>query len=337
MREGTSPIRAARFLNWQTVAIGFSLGLLFGWLAVRDLAWQEIGASIQSFPWLLGVVAILLQLLAGLLRAYRWRLLFVEEKISVGRLFLVQHVGLGLNNMFPIRVMSEPIQLVLLTLKDKLSGGSLLATMLLDRTMDGMFTAGVLWLGVLLLPFLHGMRYLVSGLFLVFAILFILGLVAPQVFKRIPAFRRLLLLGSYASAISALLASRWRFLAVLALSAGFWAITATGVWVIAIGLNMDLPWTVIAFTVIAVIVFISYLPSLPAAAGSFEFAMVYLLGMFGVDKGLAFSFALLAHLVLFLPAIGIAAFQLPREGMSFRQAVALVKNRRAAAPEALPD
>jgi len=284
---------------------------------------------LSHFPWALAILAVALQVLAGLVRAYRWRIFFVEKVVSTWRLFLVQHMGLGVNNVFPIRVMAEPVQLGLLTVRGGLSSGSVTATIVVDRTIDGMVTAGIVWLGVLFLPPLHAVRVPISALFLAFVAILVLAMAAPQIISRIPGLARMPFFANYSSAISGLWMRKGRLVLAIFLSIALWCCVAGAAWLVAAGLNLQVSFLAVLFVVVGVIIFTSYVPSLPAAAGTFEFAAGYLIGLFGVGKVEALTFAILTHLVLFVPPIIIAAIQLPREGMSILELLFLARGTKA--------
>mgnify|MGYP000409763506 CR=1 FL=1 len=80
---------------------------------------------------------------------------------------------------------------------------------------------------------------------------------------------------------------------------------------------MDIPLS-LAQTVLVILVTIfvaTSVPAVPGAIGTFEAAMVYIAALFGVDKDLAFPYALVMHALLFLPPTILAAVFLPREGI----------------------
>ena len=66
--------------------------------------------------------------------------------------------------------------------------------------------------------------------------------------------------------------------------------------------------------IISTIYVATSIPSLPAALGTFEFAIVYMLKLFGVQQDVAFSYALIMHVFLFLPPILITLGSLPLIG-----------------------
>jgi len=67
--------------------------------------------------------------------------------------------------------------------------------------------------------------------------------------------------------------------------------------------------------ILATIFVATSIPALPGAIGTFEAAMVYIMGLFNVERDLAFPYALVMHALLFLPPTILAAVLLPREGI----------------------
>jgi uncharacterized membrane protein YbhN (UPF0104 family) len=63
------------------------------------------------------------------------------------------------------------------------------------------------------------------------------------------------------------------------------------------------------------IFFATAVPAAPSAIGTFEFAVIYVLDFFGVERESGFGFAVITHAVFFLPPTVIAAIFLPREGI----------------------
>jgi hypothetical protein len=111
--------------------LAFSVGL--GWQTARGLGWREVASSLQGYPFLYGLTALGVFLVANWVRAYRWQLLFLDQRVSLVRLFLVQNVGMGLNNLMPIRTFSEVYQCTLLTVRGAVTPGTALATLGVER------------------------------------------------------------------------------------------------------------------------------------------------------------------------------------------------------------
>ena len=87
---------------------------------------------------------------------------------------------------------------------------------------------------------------------------------------------------------------------------GYWMLLGLSAWVLAYGMDIDISLLVATLLVIGTLTFVGLVPSLPASVGTFEFAVFYLLTTIGVGDGDALAFALVIHLILFMPPILIA-------------------------------
>ena len=134
------------------LAIGLAASLGLGWLAIQGLDWGLVRGSLEGVSLSLVVVSVLIFLAASCLRAFRWQLLFVNESISTARLFIIQNEGSGLNNVLPIRVASEPSQLAVLTLRDRISAATALATLGMERVIDVVASTLILGIAFFLVP-----------------------------------------------------------------------------------------------------------------------------------------------------------------------------------------
>ena len=126
------------------IGLGLAASAGLGWLALRGLDWGVVRGQFESLSVPLVVVGLLIFIFASWLRACRWRLLFFDEEISVGRLFIVQNEGIGLNNLVPLRIASEPVQLAVLVLRDRVDGAKALATLGMERVLDIFVSTAVL-------------------------------------------------------------------------------------------------------------------------------------------------------------------------------------------------
>ena len=74
--------------------LGVFFSVTFGWIAINDINWSSVWNHTLNLPILLGFLALLLFLGASIIRAFRWQTLFIQDRISVRRLFLIQNIGL---------------------------------------------------------------------------------------------------------------------------------------------------------------------------------------------------------------------------------------------------
>lgn len=312
------------------IGIGLLASVGLGWLAVQGLDWAQVRASLAHVSPYLVLVSLAIFMFGSYLRAYRWRILFVNDSISTSRLFVIQNVGIGLNNVVPIRIASEAAQLAILTLRDRISPSTALATLGMERVIDVVASTFILAAAFFFVPEMQNFKIYVWG-----AIGFTLvcvGLVrllswgshGLSVIDRFP------FLASFAGAIRELEQHKARLATSLALSTVYWLLVGVTAWLLARSISLSISPITATLVIMGTIFFATAVPAAPSAIGTFEFAVVYVLELFGVSREDGFGFAVVTHAVFFLPPTIIAAIFLPREGMtSVGRVRELISARRA--------
>ncbi|MQF48709.1 flippase-like domain-containing protein [SAR202 cluster bacterium AC-647-N09_OGT_505m] len=296
-----------------TIGVLVSLGL--GLLATRGLDWHEVWQTIRDLPLHIIALALLVFLLSNLARAYRWRLLFQKDHISIFRLFLIENIGLGLNNLVPVRVASEVTQFTLLTLQDKISRGTALATLGMTRIMDIWSSTLLLALGLLFVPSAGPLAHYAAGGFVFSLLLLALVRFLAWGSRGMPLMERVSLLRIFSASVAELEQEKTLLLASLAVSLSQWVVLGISGWIVAWGMDINLSLAQAVLLLLVTIFVASSIPALPGAIGTFEATMVYIMSVFDVHKDLAFPYALVMHALLFLPPTILAAGLLPREGI----------------------
>ncbi|MBM3933250.1 MAG: flippase-like domain-containing protein [SAR202 cluster bacterium] len=313
-----------RILGPARLVIGIVASLVLGWLSVRGLEWGLVWENLASVSVIHILLAVAIFMLAGWVRAVRWRILFVNEKLSVARLFIVQHEGLGLSNIMPVRVVSEVTQLAVLTLKDGLRGSTALVAIGMERLVDS--AASVLVLAVAV-SFVHEMEQFRFLIWVAIGII-VLAVALFRLFawggESIAFIRRIAFLAAMAQSVKTYGGQRLRLLSSFLVSIVYWLLVGVSAWIVAVAFNLDVSPIKVTFVTMATIFFITAIPAAPSGIGAFEAAVVYLLGLLGVGKADAFGFALVVHAVFFVPPTVIAVIFLPREGVSLRRKQKLV-------------
>ena len=239
------------------------------------------------------------------MRAYRWQVLFIGDKIPLYRLILVQNVGIGVNSVSPLRIISEATQFLMLTLRYRVRSEEVAATLGIQRVLDFVIAAVLLSVGLMFLPSLEGFTPYVIGAILM-AIVSVLAVPMVIWFGTRPGLTHLQLLASTSSSLKELTRARVRLTWSFMLTVSYWVLLGLSVWVLAYGMEIDISLLVAILLVIGTLTFVALVPSLPASVGTFEFAVFYLLTTIGVGDGQALGFTLVIHAILFLPPILIA-------------------------------
>jgi uncharacterized membrane protein YbhN (UPF0104 family) len=93
-----------------------------------------------------------------------------------------------------------------------------------------------------------------------------------------------------------------------------WALMGVAGWVLADGLSMDVGVVTMAAILVGATFFTSAMLSLPGGAGTYHFAVVSMLTAVGQSREVAFTFALVMHLLVFVPPMIVAFYAMSRLG-----------------------
>ena len=285
--------------------MGGAISLLLGWLSVRGIDWDLVVAQFQEFPVAWAVLSMIVVVVANILRACRWQALFVSQRLPLMRLFVVQNAGIGLNNLVPIRVVSEGVQFALLTLRYRVKPGVALATMSVERVLDMVVTSTLLLIGLSLLPDKGDFLLYVVGAF-VFAMGSALAIPLMLKFSHRPFMNRIPVVAAMVGSLLDMSKSRGALCVSFLLTLGHWLLLGMAAWILAHGMGLDMSPFVATLTILGTIYFTTSVPALPSGLGTFEFAVVYVLKVFGVSQAMAFSYGVVIHAVFFLPPIVVA-------------------------------
>jgi uncharacterized protein (TIRG00374 family) len=127
--------------------------------------------------------------------------------------------------------------------------------------------------------------------------------------------RRISFLLAFSTALKDLEKERGRLVSSLLLSILYWLLVGLTAWMLATAVQLPISPMTATLVIMGTIFFATAVPAAPSAIGTFEFAVVYVLAFFGVSREAGFGFAVITHLIFFLPPTIIAAVFLPREGI----------------------
>ncbi len=286
-----------------------------GWLASRGLDWDVVLDTLADVPPHMVALSLAVFLLSNLIRAYRWQVLFIEESISLRRLFLIENMGLGINNFLPVRVASEATQFALLTLRDNISRGTALATLGMTRVIDVWSSTLLLSAGLFVVPGAGQLaRYTAGGL--VISILLV-GLVHFLAWggRGLGFVERFPILATFSAAVRELERHKVRLTVSVLASVVHWGVLGLSAWILSRSMGVEISVTQAILLTMATIFVSTSIPTVPGAIGVFEAAVVYILAFFDVDKSHAFPYALVLHALFFVPPSVMAVLLLPREGL----------------------
>ena len=310
--------RSLFVIGRMVLGLGISAGL--GWLVVRGLDWSLVGDAFRGLSLPTALLALLVFLASNFLRAYRWQLLFINDRISVPRLFVVENEGLGLNNLMPLRVAAEAIQWTVLTVRDRINGATALATLGMVRVLDVVASTLILGLAFVFMPEMSNFTFYVVGAIVFALVCIILIRFLSWGSHRLSIIQRLPPLAAFASAVATMEKSPRRLGASFFLSIIYWLMIGLTAWLIAESMDLSLSLPTATVVIMGTTFFATVMPAAPGAIGTFEAAVVYGLGFFGIERESAFGYAVIMHALLYLPPSIIALIFLPGEGVgAFRR------------------
>jgi uncharacterized membrane protein YbhN (UPF0104 family) len=316
-------------------ALGLGLGALFLYLALRDVAFEQVWASLRgaSLRWL--PLLCLLLLLDYWLRSLRWRRMFPPHALPTRReafdAFMIGALG---NNLMPGRIGDLLRSAVIGRHLPAVGTGGALASVVLEKILDGLVLMVLLGISLALAPLpdwlsTAGLWGLV-GFGGALAVLFALSLADSSARLetlagrgRLAAFLvgmlRRLSLGLHG------LRSGRRFAALLAASLPIWAVEVGLLLCCFLIFRLRLPPEAALITVIVLSVG-TMLPAAPGFVGTYQFFIVTALSMYGVEQttAVALSIFLNVFVIALTTLIGVSAMLL-EGGLS--QAVKVGRSR----------
>lgn len=305
--------------SWFYRLAGIFISVLFVYLAVRrvDVA-ESIRALRDVQPILLGC-ATLVYLASFPVRALRWRLILRSQKVlSWGEIMVPIFVGYMANIVIPARA-GEIYRAHFLGRRVGMSRSGVAASIVVERTFDGLMLVGVILLVFILFPQAHLLGSAAIALGLAFLLLagFIfcglavdktrqgiergLGLLPPTLRKHVSCRLDIFLQGIRGiSTVRGFLTAIW-------LSILIWTIDACAIVLVVMSFGISLPLSgfVLVFALAALSI---TLPSGPGYVGPFQYAFVLSLGFFAVSQGTALSVSIGAQLAVLgsVTLIGLA-------------------------------
>ncbi len=304
--------------SWQFWA-GLLISLGAFALALRGVQLQKVWEALLQADYLYLVPAFLLLLVAVLTKAERWGVLFYPlEGLPRKHLFAAMGIGYLGNNIFPARI-GELIRAYVIGAATGASKSQALATIVVERLVD---ILTLLLFMVVLLPTLSLPAWLQRSLLTLgvatVGLTLVLALV-PAVERwlqsgirwlerRIPKLTKLNLESQVSSFMVGLAVLRVPKLAIpiSGWSLVSWVSSGLAYYAVMMAFHLHLPVTA-AFWVVVITSLGMVIPSSPGYVGVFHYLTVLTLGFFGVDQGIALSYALVLHAVvyIFLSATGV--------------------------------
>lgn len=329
---GGSALRWPRLIgDWQ-FWLGLVVSLFFLYWAFQqtnDL--RSVARALARADYLYVVPALVAYFLGVAVRAVRWRLLLQPLKqLAARRLFPIVVIGYMANDVLPVR-MGELVRAYVLGRAEGISKSASLATIFIERVLDGLTMLLFIAAVALFVPLDAGLANVVRIAAGLLVALLLLTLVIAA--RRPWALRLVSLLVSLApvrarpklAAVAArflaglgVLQSPRAMLSALALSLLAWLCEATMYYLLSFGFALGLGFHGLLLTT-AVVNLGTMVPSSPGYVGTFEALAVFTLQRFAVAGDLALSYTVALHAALLVPVTLLGFYYMWRWHVSFQR------------------
>jgi uncharacterized protein (TIRG00374 family) len=302
---------------------------LFLYLAFRHVALGELrGAFAQLDPrWLVPAVAV--SLLLQVFRAWRWQLeLRPLARLPLGTLWVVASVAYMAINVLPVRV-GEVVRPWLLSRRSHVSFSNVVGNLIVEKTMDSAVISVYILLGLLttahLPPWVRRGALFPAGAFVALATLvLLLWWRGERVVERVVARLLPARVGGGVLRVAGAVVDGMRVLgdprlvaAVFAVSLGLWFLPILSSWIMIRAFALDAPFNA-ALVVFIFIGFGTALPQAPGMIGTYQYACVLALGLFGVPPAEALAYGLVLNAIQLTTLVAQGLVALPLASVSLR-------------------
>lgn len=286
---------------------GIVLAVLLVWLSVRGIEFEAMIRGFRTIRWEYVLPSVALMFLMQYLRSVRWGLILKPlEKVDQFSLFSVSNVGFLAIIAIPARL-GELARPYLITKKSRIPMSSALATIFVERALDSI-TILVIAVATLLIiplpPWLVRASVLLLLMTVVFFTLMVLMIVRRQAALAILAPLIGKLPARYAEAVTRLIDHFIEGLRIMGdpmllflsalLSIVIWIVDVLAIYLMFMAFGLHL--TVSAAVVLMIVLIIGIaIPTAPGFIGNWHYFCILGLGLFGITKTSALTFAIVYH------------------------------------------
>lgn len=318
--------------NQRLLAIaGVIVSAIFLWIAFSGLNPTEVLGYIGQveFGWLL--VGIGVYVLAMVVITWRWQfLLNAIKRIPLPPLFELVAIGYTGNNIYPFRS-GDILRAVLLQRDHAIPIARAGVTVLVERVFDGLVMLTFIIVPLLFVevasPELRTVATVAAPVFVGALVVFLFLAAQPNLLRRLVRLVVRVLPGRVGEIVTGLsedvigglegLRSPKDLAGTVFASYLTWAIEAGVYWIVSFAFGLDVGYPVMLIAV-GVVNLAGLIPASPGQIGVFEFFASRVLIGVGIGEAQATAYALLVHLVIWLPPTLLGFIYLVRRGLGLR-------------------
>ncbi|MGE5101826.1 MAG: lysylphosphatidylglycerol synthase transmembrane domain-containing protein [Deltaproteobacteria bacterium] len=318
-------------------ALGIVISVAALVYAFHDVKWADaVDHARHANYWLLLLGAAAATSMFPL-RARRWRTILdpIAPRLPFGPLWRSTAIGMMVNNVVPLRAGEFARAYALTRELPQITFSTALASLVVDRVFDAVVVLLLLTIAMIAPGFPSGaviygrpISEIATGfaivplvlLVVLYALVFFPGtliklfeLLARRVSPTIEE-RGRDMLKRFADGLS-VLRTPGHFIAVFWWTLLHWLVQPLAFWLGLRALGIDVSWSATLFVQGLIVVGVS-LPSAPGYFGLFESAAVISLGLYGITESAAIAWALVFHVVTFIPITLIGAYYFAKLGLT---------------------
>jgi glycosyltransferase 2 family protein len=305
------------------IGVGISLAAIGIALYRVDLGEAQTAFREANYIWL--APALMFAVGAFFLRAVRWRALFHPLELPLGRLFWIMSIGYTVTTILPLRL-GDVVRAHLVGEVEEESKTRSFITIAVEHLMDVLTVLVILLVLSFFVPlagWVRTMMFAATGIVVVSFILIGVTLfrrgesleLVDAALMRLPESWARKIHETFDSAIDGLsaLGSPTAALKVAGWSAAQWLTGGLMMWAVLLAFDISAS-IIVALFMVAMSALALTIPSSPGYIGVYHAVMIEALaGVFGVSRGEAASFAVVSHLLLFVPPVIIGGLVLVRD------------------------
>jgi hypothetical protein len=317
--------------RWIPVAIGIISSLVFLWFAFRNLRPEALLDNLRqvNMGWL--IVAAVWYFMAVAIIALRWQFLLRSiQLVPLRALIPLVTIGYMGNNVYPFRS-GEVLRIVLLQHRHRVPVTKATTTVVVERVFDGLVMLSFILIALLFVNVSSREVRMVAGfaapIFLTAVAVFFVLAARPNwlralvslVSRFMPGGLQRILIHLADEVIGGLEGLRTPLDLAGAVVSSFvsWAVEASVYWLVSFAFDLNVSYPVMLL-VVGVVNLAGLIPASPGQIGVFEFFVsAVLLAVYPDKGGVAHAFALVVHVVIWLPVTLVGFYFLVRQGLGW--------------------
>jgi len=314
--------------KWLAALFGILISLIFLWIAFRNLKPEEVWSNIREANPVLLVIGAIWYFSAVTIISLRWRFLLRSIKpIPLRSLIPLVCIGYTGNNIYPFRS-GEILRIVLLQRDHGIRIAQATTTVIVERVFDGLVMLTFILVPLLFLdipsPEVRTVATFAAPIFLTALVVFFVLAARPDLLRALLRVVSRILperLGHFLHRIGEEIIEGLEALRTPGDLAGAvissflsWGLEASVYWIVSLAFNLGVSYPTMLL-VVGVVNLAGLIPASPGQFGVFEFFVSTVLIGVAVPEAQAQAFALVVHMVIWLPVTLVGLYFLARQGL----------------------